>query len=128
MAVQGYALSEQGRKALGYPRQPQYERVYMTVVEVNAGDSFPMRPSGKSSSHGSLLSKRPLCVTSVAKVLKKRFDLIIQQALHPAGAGCGHKASPCAGIAANSGEAIRLCRVRNSQKPCGLRQKWEHTA
>jgi hypothetical protein len=98
------------------------------VVEVNGGDSLPMRPLGKSSSNDSLLSKRPLCVTSLAKVLKERFDLIIEQGLHPAGTGCGHKASPCAGIAASPGEAIRLCRFRNSQKPCWLRQKWEHTA
>ena len=55
----------------------------MTVVEVNGGDSFPFRPSGKSSSNGSLLAKRPLCVTSVAKVLKERFDLIIKQAAAP---------------------------------------------
>ena len=52
---------------------------------------FRLRPSGKSSSNGSLLAKGPLCVTSLAKVLKERFDLIIQQGLRPAGAGCGHK-------------------------------------
>jgi hypothetical protein len=75
----------------------------VTVVEeVNGGDSFPFRPSCKSSSNGSLLAKRPLCVTNIAKVLKEGFDLIIKQALlRPAGAGCGHEASPCDGIAAS---------------------------
>jgi hypothetical protein len=63
----------------------------VTVIKVNRGDSFPFRPSGKSSSDGSLLAKRPLCVTSVAKVLKEGFYLIIKQALLcPAGASCGH--------------------------------------
>ena len=56
----------------------------MTVVEVNYGDSFLFRPSGKSSSNGSLLAKGPLCVTSVAKVLKEGLDLIIKQGLGPA--------------------------------------------
>ena len=100
----------------------------MTVVEVNGGDSFPLRPSGKSSSNGSLLAKRSLSVTSVAKVLKEWFDLIIQQALRPAGAGCGHRSISLCWHRCQSGEAIRLCRVRNSQKPGGLRQNWEHTA
>jgi hypothetical protein len=91
----------------------------VTVVEVSCVESFPFRPSGKGSSNGSLLAKRPLCVTSVAKVLKERFNLIIQQALRPAGAGGGHKASPCNGIAASSGEAIRLCRIVNRQNQAG---------
>src|SRR4030095_6908096 len=82
-------------------RQPPYERVYMTVVEVNGGASFPFGPSGKSPSNGSLLAKGPFCVTSVAKVLKEGFDLIIKQGPRPAGAGCGHEASPCDGIAAS---------------------------
>jgi hypothetical protein len=74
----------------------------VTVVEVSCGDSFPFRPSGKSSSNGSLLAKRPLCVTSVAKVLKEGFYLFIKHALlRPADAGCGHEASPCDGIAAS---------------------------
>jgi hypothetical protein len=100
----------------------------MTVVEVNGGDSFPFRPSGKSSSDGSLLAKRPLCVTRVTKVPKEGFYVIIEQALRPAGAGCGHEASPCDGIAASPGEAIRLCRVRNRQKPVRITQRSEHTA
>jgi hypothetical protein len=66
----------------------------VTVVEVNRRDSFSLRPSGKSSSNGSLLAKGPLSVTSVAKVLKEGFDLIIKQGLSPTGAGCGHEASP----------------------------------
>jgi len=81
-------------------RQSPYERVYMTVVEVNGGDSFPFGPAGKSSCNGSLLAKGPFCVTSLAKVLKEWFDLIIKQG-RPAGAGCGHEASPCGGIAAS---------------------------
>jgi hypothetical protein len=100
----------------------------VTIVEVNGGDSFPFRPLGESSSNGSLFAERPLCVTSVAKVLKEGFDLMIKQALRPAGASCGHEASPCDGIAASSGEAIRLCRVRNRQKPTGLSQKSAHMA
>lgn len=48
------------------------------------------------------IAKRPLCVTSVAKVLKEGFYLIIKQALlRPAEADCGHEASPCNGIAAS---------------------------
>jgi hypothetical protein len=110
-------------------RQSPYERVYMTVVEVNGGDSFPFGPAGKSSCNGSLLAKGSFRVTSLAKVLKEWFDLIIKQGLRPAGAGCGHERSislwwhRC-----QSGEAIRLCRVRNRQKPGGLRQNWGHTA
>jgi hypothetical protein len=88
----------------------------VTVIEVNGGDSFPMRPSGKSSSNGSLLSKRPLCVTSVTKLLKERFDLIIQQALHAAGAGCGHKASPFAGITASSGRGDTIMPLQEQSK------------
>jgi hypothetical protein len=61
-------------------------------------------------------------------VLKEGFDLIIKQALRRAGTGCGHEASPCDRIAASSGEAIRLCRIKNRQEPGGLRQKSEHTA
>ena len=64
----------------------------MTVVEVYGDDSLPLSPIGqKTLSNGSLLSKGPLCVTSVAKVLKEGFYLIIKQALRPAEAGCGHK-------------------------------------
>jgi hypothetical protein len=72
-------------------RQSPYERVYMTVVEVNGGDSFPFGPAGKSSCNGSLLAKGSFRVTSLAKVLKEWFDLIIKQGLRPAGAGCGHE-------------------------------------
>jgi hypothetical protein len=64
----------------------------VTVVEVNGGDSIPFRPSRKSSSNGPLLAKRPFCVTSVAKVLKEGFYLIVKQGLRPARAGCGHEA------------------------------------
>jgi hypothetical protein len=73
----------------------------MTVVEVNGGDSFPFGPAGKSPNNGSLLAKGPFCVTSLAKVLKEGFDLIIKQGLRPARAGCGHESSPCGGIAAS---------------------------
>jgi hypothetical protein len=59
--------------------QSPYERVYVTVVEVNRGDSLQFRPSSKGSSNGSLLAKRSLCVTDVAKVLQEGFDLIILQ-------------------------------------------------
>jgi hypothetical protein len=62
-------------------RRPPYERVYVAFVEVTGVNSFPFRPSGKSSSNGSLLAKRPFCVTSVAKLLKEGFDLIIKQLL-----------------------------------------------
>ena len=64
-------------------RQPQPERVYVTVVEVNGRDSFPFHPSDKSSTNAPLLAKGSLCVTSVAKMLKEGFYLIIKQALHP---------------------------------------------
>jgi hypothetical protein len=57
-------------------RQSPYERVYMTVVEVNGCDSFPFGPAGKSPSNGSLLAEGPFCVTSLAQVLKEGFDLV----------------------------------------------------
>jgi hypothetical protein len=63
--------------------QSPYERVYVTIVEVNRADSFPFHPSGKSSGNRSLLAKRSLCVTSISKVLKEGF-------YHQAGA-----AAPC---------------------------------
>ena len=71
------------------------------VVQVNGADSFPFRPPGKGSNNGSLFAERPFCVTSAAKVLKKGLDMVIQQVLGPAGAGCGHGASPCDGITAS---------------------------
>ena len=84
---------------LPHSMQSPYERVCERVVEVNGVDPFLFRPSGKSSRNGSLLAKRPLCVTSAAKVLKEWFYLIIKQALLcPAGAGRGHEASPCDGM------------------------------
>src|SRR5215470_4715658 len=73
-------------------RRPRCERVYVAAVEVTGGNSFPFHPSGKGSDNRSLLAKRPLCVTSVAKLLKKGFDLIIQQLLLcPAGPTCRHE-------------------------------------
>jgi hypothetical protein len=101
----------------------------VTVVEVNGGNSFPFHPSGKSSSNGSLLAKRPLCVTSVAKLLKEGFDLIIKRALLcPAGAGFGHEASPCDGIAASRERRYDYAASGTVKKPGSLRQKSEHTA